>query len=66
MQRRMSTRPKPGGSIYSMNTSIRKNRTNLREEMISKKITEIFKDKEQRMIRTIEVTIVEDRLRVYK
>jgi len=49
-----------------MNTSIRKNRTNLREEMISKKITEIFKDKEQRMIRTIEVTIVEDRLRVYK
>ena len=31
-----------------------------------KKITEIFKEKEQRMIRTIEVTIIEDRLRIYK
>ena len=27
---------------------------NLKEELISKKITEIFKDKEQRMIRVIE------------
>ena len=45
---------------------MRKSRANLKEEMIAKKITEIFKEKEQRMIRTIEVTIVEDRLRIYK
>jgi hypothetical protein len=34
--------------------------------MIAKKITEIFKDKDTRMIRTIELTIYEDRLKVYK
>ena len=34
--------------------------------MIAKKITEIFKEKEQRMIRTIEQTITEDRLKIYK
>ena len=34
--------------------------------MIAKKITEIFKDKETRMIRTIEQTIYEDRLKIYK
>jgi FKBP-type peptidyl-prolyl cis-trans isomerase len=47
-------------------TSIRKNRNTLREEMIAKKITEIFKDKDTRMIRTIEQTIYEDRLKIYK
>lgn len=41
-------------------------KNNLKEELISKKITEIFKDKEQRMIRTIEATIVDDKLKVYK
>lgn len=55
-----------GSSVYSVGTSIRKNRNMIREEMIAKKITEIFKEKENRMIRTIEQTIVEDRLRVYK
>jgi hypothetical protein len=54
------------GSTYSVNTTLRKTRTVLKEEMIAKKITEIFKEKEQRMIRTIEVTIIEDRLRIYK
>jgi hypothetical protein len=34
--------------------------------MIAKKITEIFKEKDQKMIRTIDQTITEDRLRVYK
>ena len=29
-------------------------KTNRKEELIAKKITEIFKDKENRMIRTIE------------
>lgn len=54
------------GSQYSVNQQMRKSRASLKEEMIAKKITEIFKEKEQRMIRTIEVTIVEDRLRIYK
>lgn len=45
---------------------MRKSRASLKEEMIAKKITEIFKEKEQRMIRTIEATIVEDKLRIYK
>jgi len=46
-----------GMSSYSINTSGPMNRlknNNLKEELISKKITEIFKDKEQRMIRSIE------------
>jgi len=43
-----------GSSVYSVGTSIRKNRNTIREEMIAKKITEIFKEKENRMIRTIE------------
>lgn len=34
--------------------------------MISKKITEIFKEKEMKMMRTIEATIIDDRLKVYK
>ncbi len=55
-----------GGSSYSVNTTLRKTRAGLKEEMIAKKITEIFKEKEQRMIRTIEQTITEDRLRIYK
>jgi hypothetical protein len=38
----------------------------MREEMISKKITEIFKEKEMKMMRIIETTIYEDRLRIYK
>ena len=54
------------GSTYSVNTTLRKTRAGLKEEMIAKKITEIFKEKEQKMIRTIEQTITEDRLRVYK
>ena len=56
-------------SSYSINKSGPMNRiakNNLKEELISKKITEIFKDKEQRMIRTIEATIVDDKLKVYK
>jgi len=61
-----SSGPSRGGSVYSLGTSIRKNRNTLREEMIAKKITEIFKEKDQKMIRTIDQTITEDRLRVYK
>lgn len=34
--------------------------------MISKKITEIFKEKEMKMMKTIEATIYDDRLRIYK
>ena len=34
--------------------------------MISKKISEIFKEKDSRMIRTIDNTIFDDKLRVYK
>ena len=34
--------------------------------MIQKKIKEIFKDKENRMYRTIEQTIYDDRLKIYK
>ncbi len=41
-------------------------KTNLKEELISKKITEIFREKDQRMIRTIEQTIIDDKLRIYK
>ena len=55
-----------GGSVYSVGQTLRKNRNTLREEMIAKKITEIFKEKDQKMIRTIDQTITEDRLRVYK
>ena len=56
-------------SSYSINKSGPMNRiakNNLKEELISKKITEIFRDKEQRMIRTIEATISEDKLKIYK
>ena len=41
-------------------------KNNLKEELISKKISEIQKDKEQKMFRTIEATIVDDKLKVYK
>ena len=34
--------------------------------MISKKIREIFAEKNNKMIRTIETTIYEDKLRVYR
>jgi hypothetical protein len=34
------------GSQYSVNNSMRKSRASLKEEMIAKKITEIFKEKE--------------------
>lgn len=54
-----------GASVYSQARQIQR-KTNMREEMISKKITEIFKEKEMKMMRTIETTIYEDRLRVYK
>jgi hypothetical protein len=54
------------GSTYSVNTTLRKTRAGLKEEMIAKKITEIFKEKEQKMIRTIEQTIVEHKLLIYK
>lgn len=64
--RKPSAQARVGGSTYSVNTTLRKTRAGLKEEMIAKKITEIFKEKEQRMIRTIEVTIVEDRLKIYK
>ena len=56
-------------SSYSINKSGPMNRmlkTNLKEELISKKITEIFREKETRMIRTIEQTIMDDKLKVYK
>lgn len=58
-----------GMSSYSINKSGPMNRmakTNLKEELISKKITEIFRDKDQRMIRAIEQTIIDDKLKVYK
>ena len=58
-----------GMSSYSINKSGPMNRiakNNLKEELISKKITEIFREKEQKMIRTIEATIVDDKLKVYK
>ncbi len=51
-----------GGSVYSVGQTLRKNRNTLREEMIAKKITEIFKEKDQKMIRNIDQTITEDRL----
>lgn len=44
-------------SSYSINKAGPLNRVaknTLKEELIAKKITEIFKDKENRMIRTIE------------
>ena len=34
------------GSQYSVNNQMRKSRASLKEEMIAKKITEIFKEKE--------------------
>jgi hypothetical protein len=34
--------------------------------MISKKISEIFKEKDSRMIRIIDQTIFDDKLKVYK
>ena len=46
-----------GMSSYSINKAGPLNRVaknTLKEELIAKKITEIFKDKENRMIRTIE------------
>lgn len=58
-----------GMSSYSLNKSGPMNRiakNNLKEELISKKITEIFKDKDIKMIRTIEATIIDDKLKVYK
>ena len=58
-----------GMSAYSINKSGPMNRmakNNMKEELISKKITEIFRDKEQRMIRTIEQTIYDDKLKIYK
>ena len=58
-----------GMSSYSINKSGPMNRiakSNLKEELIAKKITEIFRDKDQRMIRTIEQTIYDDKLKVYK
>jgi hypothetical protein len=64
--RKPNSQSRVSGSTYSVNTTLRKTRAGLKEEMIAKKITEIFKEKEQRMIRTIETTIVEDRLKVYK
>lgn len=58
-------------SSYSLNRSSlapmnRIAKDNLKEELISKKITEIFKEKETRMIRTIEHTIFDDKLKIYK
>lgn len=64
-QRKSATQSRVSGSTYSVNTTLRKTRAGLKEEMIAKKITEIFKEKEQRMIRTIEQTITEDKLRIY-
>ena len=55
-----------GGSVYSVGQTLRKNRNTQREEIIAMKIQAIFKDKDQKMIRTIEQTITEDRLKVYK
>jgi hypothetical protein len=66
LQSRKPSASRVSGSTYSVNTTLRKTRAGLKEEMIAKKITEIFKEKEQRMIRTIEQTITEDRLRIYK
>ena len=37
-----------------------------KEDLIARKIKEINKEKENRMIRTIESTIFEDKLRIYK
>ena len=60
-------------SGYSLGKSANKSgpmsrfdKTNRKEELIAKKITEIFKDKENRMIRTIEQTIYDDKLKVFK
>ena len=58
-----------GQSSYSLNTTAiaqRKNKASLREHMIAKKIQEIFAEKNNKMIRTIESTIYEDKLRVYR
>lgn len=65
-QRKSQSQSRVSGSTYSVNTTLRKTRAGLKEEMIAKKITEIFKEKEQRMIRTIEQTITDDKLKIYK
>lgn len=68
-----SRAPSFGMSSYSINRSTGKSgpltrfdKTNRKEELIAKKITEIFKDKELRMIRTIEQTIYDDNLKIFK
>ena len=38
----------------------------MKEEIIAKKITETFKDRDNKMIRTIEQTILDDKLKIYK
>jgi len=59
-------------SSYSINMSglghiNRTARDNLmKEDLISKKIIEITREKETRMIRAIEATIVDDKLKIYK
>ena len=56
-------------STYSTNMSGpagRLAKATKKEELISQKITEIFRAKEKKMIRAIEATIVDDKLKVYK
>ena len=56
-----------GTSTFSTGTNARRNRMLLREEMITKKITQIFHDKEVSMITEIYETLYqEDKLRIYK
>ena len=56
-------------SSYSLNKTgplTRHAKTNMKEEIIAKKITETFKDRDNKMIRTIEQTILDDKLKIYK
>ena len=69
-----SGKPQPnrvfGQSSYSTSQTgvggLKKKQASLREEMIQRKINEIFKEKEAKMMRVIEQTIYEDKLKIYR
>jgi hypothetical protein len=62
---RSGTKRMGGTSTYSTSTNARRNRMLMREEMITKKITQIFNDKERDMIKEIWDTILEDKKKQY-
>ncbi|CDW78052.1 UNKNOWN [Stylonychia lemnae] len=58
-------RRKKKGSMYSLASSARRARPMMKEELIGKKINDLFKEKEMKMIRGIETAIFEDNHRIY-